>query len=179
MVKVLFVCHGNICRSPMAEFIMKDLVRRENLEDQFYIASAATSMEEIGNPVYPPARRKLAEHGLACAGKTARRMERRDYREYDYLVGMEQFNLRNMMRILGDDPEHKVFRLLDFSNRPRDIDDPWYTGDFETAYREILEGCEVLLEYICRERLHRPLKGDGIRGKSSNGRQRKTNAANK
>lgn len=150
MLKVLFVCHGNICRSPMAEFIMKDLVRQQGLEDQFYIASAATSLEEIGNPVYPPARRKLAEHGLSCEGKTARRMERRDYQKYDYLVGMEQFNLRNMMRILGDDPEKKVSRLLDFSDRPRDIDDPWYTGDFETAYREILEGCEALLKHITR-----------------------------
>ena len=153
MIKVLFVCHGNICRSPMAEFIMKDQVRQQGMEDQFYIASAATSLEEIGNPVYPPARRKLAEHGLSCAGKTARRMERRDYKEYDYLIGMEQFNLRNMMRILGDDPEKKVSRLLDFSDRPRDIDDPWYTGDFETAYREIFEGCEALLKNIVRNRI--------------------------
>ena len=150
MIKILFVCHGNICRSPMAEFIMKDLVWQQGMEDRFYIASAATSLEEIGNPVYPPARRKLAEHGLSCTGKTARRMERRDYQEYDYLIGMEQFNLRNMMRIIGDDPEKKVSRLLDFADRPRDIDDPWYTGDFETAYREILEGCEALLKHIMR-----------------------------
>lgn len=148
MVKILFVCYGNICRSPMAEFIMKDLVRQQGMADQFYIASAATSLEEIGNPVYPPARRKLAEHGLSCAGKTARRMERHDYQEYDYLIGMEQFNLRHMMRILGDDPEKKVSRLLDFSDRPRDIDDPWYTGDFETAYRDILEGCKGFLSYL-------------------------------
>lgn len=129
----------------MAEFIMKDLVERAGLEDRFRIASAATSMEEIGNPVYPPARRKLREHGITAEGHHARRIERRDYQEYDYLIGMEQYNLRNMMRIFGSDPEKKVYRLLDFTDRPRDIADPWYTDDFDTAYREILEGCEALL----------------------------------
>lgn len=151
MIKILFVCHGNICRSPMAEFIFRDLVQREGLAAQFAVASAATSMEEIGNPVYPPAKRKLREHGISAEGHHARRMEPGDYREYDYLIGMEQFNIRNMMRILGKDPQHKVYRLLDFSDRPRDIDDPWYTDDFETAYREILEGCNALLETLRRE----------------------------
>ena len=136
----------------MAEFVFKDLVKRAHLSDQFFIASAATSYEEIGNPVYPPARRKLQEHGISAAGKTAVHLERSDYEKYDYLLGMEQYNIRNMMRILGSDPQHKVCRLLDFSDRPRDIDDPWYTGDFETAYRDILEGCEALLSHIMGQR---------------------------
>ena len=148
MKKVLFVCHGNICRSPMAEFVMKDLVEKAGLSAQFEIASAATSTEEIGNPVYPPARRKLAEHGISCAGKTAVRIERRDYQKYDYLIAMEQYNIRNMLRILGGDPEHKIYRLLDFADNPRDIDDPWYTGDFDLTYQEIREGCEALLRLI-------------------------------
>lgn len=151
MIKVLFVCHGNICRSPMASYIMRDLVNRRHLAEQFEIDSAATSMEEIGNPVYPPAKRKLREHGIRAEGHHARRMEPRDYQRYDYLIGMEQFNIRNMIRILGSDPENKVYRLLDFSERPRDIEDPWYTDDFDTAYRDILEGCEALLETLQRE----------------------------
>jgi protein-tyrosine phosphatase len=134
----------------MAEYIFRDLVNRRGLGSEFFVASAATSREEIGNPIYPPAKRKLAEHGIASDGHRARRMEKSDYREFDYLIGMEQYNIRNMMRILGDDPQHKVSRLLDFSKRPRDIDDPWYTGDFETAYRDIREGCESLLEEILR-----------------------------
>ena len=153
MLKILFVCHGNICRSPIAEFVFRDMVSKRGLEHELGAASAATSMEEIGNPVYPPARRKLAEHGISAAGHHARRMERRDYEEYDYLIGMEQFNIRNMLRILGGDPQNKVRRLLDFTKHPRDIDDPWYTGDFETAYREITEGCEALLQYLVRNDL--------------------------
>ncbi|MDY3250597.1 MAG: low molecular weight protein-tyrosine-phosphatase [Candidatus Choladocola sp.] len=151
MIKVLFICHGNICRSPLAMFLFRDIVRKEGMQEQFVIDSAATSMEEIGNPIYPLAKRKLKEHGITAEGHRARRMERSDYQKYDYLIGMEQFNIRNMMRILGSDPQHKVYRLLDFGNRPRDIDDPWYTGDFETAYRDILEGCEALLAEILRK----------------------------
>ena len=151
MIKVLFVCHGNICRSPMAEYIFRDLVNKRGISRKFKIASAATSMEEIGNPIYPPAKRKLAEHGIQAEGHRARRMERRDYQEYDYLIGMERYNIRNMMRILGSDPQDKVSRLLDHSKRPRDIDDPWYSGDFETAYQDILEGCECLLKEIIRK----------------------------
>ena len=122
MTKVLFICHGNICRSPMAEFVMKDLVEKAGLSGRFEIASAATSTEEIGNPVYPPARRKLAEHGISCEGKTARQMTRRDYETYDYLIAMDHNNLRNMARFVGGDPEHKVSLLMDHSRRPGDAD---------------------------------------------------------
>ena len=148
MVKILMVCHGNICRSPMAEFVMKDLVKKAGLEWAFEIASAATSTEEIGNPVYPPARRKLAEHGIGCAGKTARQLRREDYEYYDYLVGMDGANLRNMRRICGGDPEGKISLLLDHTNRPADVADPWYTGDFEATWQDVLEGCSCLLEKL-------------------------------
>lgn len=148
MERILFVCHGNICRSPMAEFVMKDLVRKAGGDERFFIASAATSTEEIGNPVYPPARRKLAEHGIGCAGKTARQMTAADYREYDLLIGMDSANLRNMRRICGGDPEGKIRLLMDFTDRPGDVADPWYTGDFETTWRDISTGCRGLLEWL-------------------------------
>ena len=128
MTKVLFICHGNICRSPMAEFVMKDLVAKAGLSDQFEIASAATSTEEIGNPVYPPARRKLAEHGISCEGKIARQMTRRDYETYDYLIAMDHNNLRNMARFVGGDPEHKVSLLMDHTRRPGDVADRGIPG---------------------------------------------------
>ena len=143
--KILFVCHGNICRSPMAEFVMKDLVRKAGREDEFEIASAATSTEEIGNEVYPPARRKLAEHGIGCKGKTARQMTRQDYAHYDLLIGMDSWNIRNMLRICGSDPEGKIQMLMDYTRRPGDVADPWYTGDFEATWRNVLEGCQCLL----------------------------------
>ena len=145
MVKILFICLGNICRSPMAEFVMKDLVRKAGKTREFRIESAATSDEETGNPVYPPARRELAAHGISCAGKTARRLEKRDYNEYDYLIGMEEANLRSMRRICGGDPEGKMHLLLDFADIPGEIDDPWYTGKFPEVYEQILAGCEGLL----------------------------------
>ena len=151
MIKILFICHGNICRSPMSEFILRDMVKKQGLSDHFHIASAATSREEIGNPVYPPARRKLKEHGIDPIGKTARQMTRQDYQDYDYLLAAERYNVSNMLRITGGDPEHKISRLLDFSDRPRDIDDPWYTGDFDTAWADIVEGCEAFLAYLKRE----------------------------
>jgi len=144
-IRILFVCHGNICRSPMAEFVMKDMVERAGVASQFYIESAATSTEEIGNSVYPPARRKLAEHGIGCAGKTARQMTRADYGRFDLIVGMDAWNLRNMRRICGDDPEGKLRLLMDFTDRPGDVADPWYTGDFETTWRDVEEGCRGLL----------------------------------
>ena len=129
----------------MAEFVMKDLVEKAGLQNQFYIESAATSTEEIGNEVYPPARRKLAEHGIGCKGKTARQMTRADYDRFDLLIGMDTWNIRNMKRICGDDPQGKIHQLMDYTNRPGDVADPWYTGDFETTWRDILEGCEGLL----------------------------------
>ena len=151
MIKILFVCHGNICRRPMAEFVMKDMVREAGLENQFHIASAATSGEELGNPVYPPARRKLAEHGIDCSGKTARRLRKSDYTQYDLLIGMDQANLRNMHRMCGGEPEGKLHLLLDFTNRPGNVADPWYTGDFEATWRDVEQGCQGLLQELAQE----------------------------
>ena len=145
MIRVLFVCLGNICRSPMAEFIMKSIISERSLSDRFYIASAATSTEEIwngvGNPVYPPAKRELAKHGISCEGKRAVQITKADYGKYDYILGMEERNI----------PEHKVKLLLDYSDHPRDIADPWYTGNFESTYRDVVEGCEGFLLYLERE----------------------------
>ena len=150
MIKILFVCHGSICRSPMAEFVMKDLVNKAGAADQFEIASAATSTEEIwngvGNPVYPPAREKLAEHGIGCAGKRARQMTRADYAYYDLLIGMDTMNLRNMKRIAGGDPEGKIHLLLEYAGRADSVADPWYTRDFEATWQDVLEGCRALLQ---------------------------------
>ena len=130
----------------MAEFVMKDLVRKAGVDTQFQIASAATSTEEIGNPVYPPARRKLAEHGISCAGKTARQLTRADYGAYDLLIGMDQANLRNMRRICGGDPEGKIHPLLEYADRSgQEVADPWYTGDFEATWQDVLAGCQGLL----------------------------------
>ncbi|MBQ2140848.1 MAG: low molecular weight phosphotyrosine protein phosphatase [Acidaminococcaceae bacterium] len=152
MIKVLFICHGNICRSPMAEFCMKDLIRKAGREDSFQIDSAATSTEEIwngvGNPVYPPAKRELAKHGISCSGKRAVLLRKEDYGRYHWIIGMDHNNLRNMRRILGDDPEGKVKLLLDYTDSPGDIADPWYTGDFERTWDDILRGCRGLLREI-------------------------------
>ena len=148
MKRILFVCHGNICRSPMAEFVMKDLVKKRGLEDQFYIESAATSTEEIGNEIYPPAKRKLAEHGITCKGKTARQMRKNDYERFDLLIGMDEWNIRNMNCICGGDPERKIHKLLEYTNREGDVADPWYTGDFETTWNDVMEGCQCLLKSI-------------------------------
>ena len=155
MIRVLFVCLGNICRSPMAEFIMKSIVSERSLSDRFYIASAATSRGEIwngvANQVYPPAKRELAKHGISCEGKRAVQITKADYGKYDYILGMEERNIRNILRIVGKDPEHKVKLLLDYSDHPRDIADPWYTGNFESTYRDVVEGCEGFLLYLERE----------------------------
>ena len=148
MVKILFVCHGNICRSPMAEFVMKDLVKQAGRAAEFTIASAATSTEEIGNPVYPPARRKLAEHGISCSGHAARQLRREDYGRWDLLVGMDRANLRNMERICGGDPDGKLHLLMEFTGRPGEVADPWYTGDFESTWRDVSQGCAALLDQI-------------------------------
>lgn len=148
MKKILFVCHGNICRSPMAEFVMKDMADKAGLSDQIYVESAATSTEEIGNEVYPPAKRKLAEHGISCEGKTARQMRRSDYDRFDLLIGMDEWNIRNMTRICGGDPEGKIYKLLDFTDRKGDVADPWYTGDFESTWQDVSEGCKCVLSKI-------------------------------
>lgn len=148
MIKILFVCHGNICRSPMAEFVLKDMTRKSGLSDQFKIESAATHWDEIGSPVYPPARRIMAEHGISCSGKTARLLNRKDYQEYDYLIGMDSANLRNMNRICGGDPEHKFSSLLDWCHEMRDVADPWYTGNFDNTWRDVNKGCSALLDEL-------------------------------
>ena len=148
MTKILFICLGNICRSPMAEFVMKDLVKKTGLASQFHIESAATSREEIGNSVYPPARRKLAEHGISCERHAACQLTAQDYEEYDLLIGMEGANLKNMQRICGGDPAGKMHRLLDYTDRPGDVADPWYTGDFEATWRDVSTGCQGLLASI-------------------------------
>lgn len=132
----------------MAEFVMKDLVRKNCLEEQFYIESAATSTEELGNEVYPPAKRKLAEHGISCKGKTARQMKQADYNRFDLLIGMDEWNIRNMTRICGGDPENKIHKLLDYTKRRGDVADPWYTGDFDATWRDVNEGCQRLLDTL-------------------------------
>jgi protein-tyrosine phosphatase len=153
MKRILFVCHGNICRSPMAEFVMKDLVGKASLSHDFYIESAATSTEEIGNGVYPPAKRKLAEHGISCNGKTARQLTANDYNRFDLLIGMDSRNISNMKHICGGDPQNKIMRLLDLTQRPGDVADPWYTGNFEATWQDVLLGCQQLLELIKNKRL--------------------------
>ena len=143
MIKILFICHGNICRSPMAEFVMKKLVSDANLADHFQIASAATSTEEIwngiGNPVYPPAKAELARHGISCEGKRARQVTKADYAEYDYLIGMDSANIRNMLRIFGGDPDGKVARLLSYAGSERDNKETWYTAQYQTTYNDVMQ----------------------------------------
>lgn len=148
MKRILFVCHGNICRSPMAEFVMKDLLSAAGLEDRYEIASAATSREELGNPVYPPARRVMSAHGIDCTGKTARQLQNSDYDRYDLLVGMDAANVRDILRICGGDYDHKISRLLDHTDRPGDIADPWYTEDFDQTWLDVERGCKALLKKI-------------------------------
>ena len=135
----------------MAEFVMKDLVQKAGLADQFYIESAATSTEDIGNEVYPPAKRKLAEHGIGCKGKKARQMRDNDYSRFDLLIGMDEWNIRNMTRICGGDPEGKIHKLLDYTKRKGDVADPWYTGNFEATWQDVTEGCQCLLNAIAVE----------------------------
>ena len=149
MIKILFICHGNICRSPMAEFVMKDLVEKAGLGERFHIESAATSREEIGNPVYPPARRKLAEHGIGCEGHAARQITARDYQDFDLLIAMDSANLRNMRRFYGGDPAGKIRMLLDYAGRPgEEVADPWYTGDFQATWQDVSAGCAGLLKQL-------------------------------
>lgn len=155
MIKIMFVCHGNICRSPMAEFIMKKLVRDNGLEEEFLIQSTATSTEEIwngiGNPVYPPAKAELHKHGISCEGKRAVQLTSFDYDKYDLFVGMDSANIRNMNRILLGDPENKIRKLMDYTDRGGDVADPWYTRNFDVTYRDVLDGCTGLLEALTKK----------------------------
>ncbi len=148
MKKILFVCHGNICRSPMAEFVMKQLVRDAGLDNCFEIASAATSTEELGNDVYPPVKRLLHEKGIPCKGHSAHQITRNEYEHYDHIIVMDNYNIRNLERVVGPDRDHKVSRLLDFTGCPGEIADPWYTRDFELTYRQVTESCRALLEKL-------------------------------
>lgn len=151
MINILFICHGNICRSPMAEFVMKDLVKKRGLEDEIYIESAATSTEELGNDMHRGSKAKLREVGIPFSRRCARQITRRDYERFDYLIVMDSNNLRNLMRIIGSDDSGKVHRLLDFTpRRGQDIADPWYTGNFDATYDDISQGCDGLLSYLSK-----------------------------
>ena len=148
MTKILFICHGNICRSPMAEFVMRDMVNKAGLSDKFEISSAATSTEEIGNSVYPPVKRLLADNGISCYGKTARQLTKKDYDNYDLLIGMDGANYRNINRICGGDKQNKIHLLMDFTGSPHDVADPWYTRNFDATWNDINEGCKALLDKL-------------------------------
>lgn len=150
MHRIMFVCHGNICRSPMAEFVMRDLAMKAGRANEFRIASSATSTEEIGNPVHPGTKRMLSAHGIGCVGKTARQLRRDEYKNWDLFVVMDSENLRNIQRILGKDPEDKVHRLMEYAPgaSARDVADPWYTGDFEATWNDVLAGCTGLFEQL-------------------------------
>lgn len=154
-IRIMFVCHGNICRSPMAEYVFKDMVRNCDYGIDFFVSSSATSTEEIwngiGNPVYPPAKRELSKHGISCEGKRAVQLKSSDYEKYDYFVGMDTMNIRNMNRILND-KDGKIYKLMSFTGESKDVADPWYSGDFETTYNDVLNGCKGLLEYILNKR---------------------------
>lgn len=148
MIKIMFICHGNICRSPMAEFVFKDMLKKEGLSDDFFVASAATSYEEIGNPVHYGTAKILDRLKISYKGKRAVHLEKSDYAEYDYLVCMDSANVRNTLRIVGEDSERKIYKLLEFAGLKRDVADPWYTGDFEATYKDVLLGCTELLKYM-------------------------------
>lgn len=144
----MFVCLGNICRSPMAEFVLKDMVKKQGLEKEFYIKSSATSSEEIGNDIHYGTRDKLIQKEIPFTKRKAVKLRAEDYKKYDYIIGMEKSNVINIKRIVGEDVDYKIYRLLDFSDTPRDIADPWYTGNFENTFKDIVEGCNGFLKYL-------------------------------
>ncbi len=148
MIKVMFVCLGNICRSPMAEFVLKDMVKKRGLENNFFIRSSATSSEEVGNDIHYGTRNKLTQEKIPFEKRRAAKLRKEDYDEYDYIIGMEKSNIINIKRIVGEDIDNKIYRLLDFSDKPRDIADPWYTGNFDITFNDIMEGCNGFLEYL-------------------------------
>ena len=148
MINVLFVCHGNICRSTMAEYVFKDMINKKEMSYNFFVDSAGTSYEEIGNPVHYKTRKKLEENNIECGNHKARKMTKEDYDKFDYIIGMDEENIRNIIRIIGEDTENKVYKLLDFTKDARDIKDPWYTGDFETTYKDIVKGLEEFWKYL-------------------------------
>ncbi|MBE5800702.1 MAG: low molecular weight phosphotyrosine protein phosphatase [Clostridiales bacterium] len=154
-IRILFVCLGNICRSPMAEFVFKDMLQKRGLSQRCHVESAATSFEEVGNPVHPGTRRILSQHGISCAGKTARRMTAQDYQDFDYLIGMDSGNLRAMRTICCGDPDGKISKVLDFCGDPSDVADPWYTGDFQATWRDINRGLSALMEQLFPETMNR------------------------
>lgn len=157
MIKILFVCHGNICRSAMAKYMMRKFVADCSLENKIYIDSAATSTEEIGEPVYPPARRKLSEHGISCDGHSARQITAGDYDKFDLIIVMDYNNMRNIKHIVREDPDNKISMMMDYTDRPGVVADPWYTGDFEATWKDLEEGCQGLLKYICDSQAKIPL----------------------
>ena len=151
MIRIMFVCHGNICRSPMAEFVLKDMLRKRGLDNKISVASSATSTEEIGNDIHRGTRSILEKYSIPYSRREATQLVRSDYGEYDYFIGMDSANLRNMHRIFGSDPEHKITKLLDLTARAGDVADPWYTGNFEATYRDVTKGCEALIEKILNQ----------------------------
>ena len=151
MIKIMFVCLGNICRSPMAEFVLKDMVNKKGLSNEFYIKSSATSYEEIGNDIYCGARDKLIQKNIPFTKRKATRLTPEDYNKYDFIIGMEEANIRDIKRIVGEDKENKIYKLLDFSNNPRDIADPWYTGNFDATYADVREGCKAMLVTLAED----------------------------
>lgn len=153
MIKILFVCHGNICRSPMAEFILKKMITDKGLAERFVVESRATSAEELGNPVYPPARAELLRNGISCEGKRAIKLTAEDYEKYDLLIGMDNANIRNMYRLFGGDPCNKIGRLMDYTERGGEVADPWYSGDFDVTFKDVSDGCAALLASVIKNNL--------------------------
>lgn len=153
MIKILFICHGNICRSPMAEYLFRDKIEKLGLSSQFHIASAATSTEELGNPPHHGTQKILSDLGISCYGKRAVQIKKKDYDSYDFIIGMDDRNIQNMQRIFGSDPKHKIYKFLDFSENPRNIADPWYTGNFKRTYEDIQEAGETFLAYLEKEQM--------------------------